>query len=485
MVEANNGKNENSLQNTRLTKNVLMVAISNIFTILAGVLTGFVIPKIMGVTDHGYYKIFTLYISYVGLFHFGFIDGIYLLYAGKNYANIDKEKFRMFTKFLFTFQAILLVLITGTSLFFVQYYYGFIFVFIGLSLFINNVTSYYQFVSQITYRFKELAIRNILKSLLTIVSILILFLLYKFTNIGNIGYQLYIYIYTFINLVLLLWYIYTYRDITFGKSFNIKENKQIFISIFKFGIPLLLSNLIGTLILTVDRQFVSLLFDTDTYSIYAFAYSMLNLVTTAIAAISTVMYPSLKTMPEAELEKNYSKLNGIIIVIVAICLLSYFPLCLIVEWFLPDYSSSLLIFQVIFPSLIFNTAITVVISNYYKSLNLINLYFIKSLIALVLAVIANIIAYLCFKTTTAISVASVIVSIIWYFMMEITLIRRWKISFKCNFSFAILVLATFYLTTYFISNIYISGVVYLIGLVILILIFERHNFLSLLKRKIL
>lgn len=485
MVETSNDKNDNLQQHTKITKNVLMVAISNVFTILAGVLIGFVIPKIMGVNDYGYYKIFTLYLTYVGLFHFGFIDGIYLLYAGKNYANLDKEKFRMFTKFLFIFQTILLVLITGTSLFFVQSYYGFIFVFIGLSLFINNITTYYQFVSQITYRFKELAIINILKSLFTIISIIILFLLYKFTNIGNIGYQLYIYIYTFINLVLLLWYIYTYRDITFGKSFSFKENKQLILSIFKFGIPLLLSNLIGTLILTVDRQFVSLLFDTDTYSIYAFAYSMLNLVTTAIAAISTVLYPSLKTMPEADLEKNYSKLNGIIIIIVAICLLAHFPLCLIVDWFLQDYSSSLPIFQVIFPSLIFNTAITVVISNYYKSLNLINLYFVKSLIALVLAVIANFIAYLCFKTPTAISVASVIVSIIWYFMMEITLIKRWKISFKRNFSFAILVSAAFYLTTYFISNIYISGVVYLIALIVLILIFEKHNFLSLIKRRIL
>ena len=278
---------------------------------------------------------------------------------------------------------------------------------------------------------------------------------------------------------------FTYRDITFGKIDKEKVNKELLIQLFKVGIPLLLSNLVGTFILTIDRQFVSLLFDTDTYSVYAFAYNMLNLVTTAIAAISTVLYPSLKTKTEDELKDNYSKLNGIIIIIVSVCMLAYFPLVLIVNWFLPEYNNSLPIFQVIFPSLIFNTSISVVMSNYYKSLNLIKSYFIKSIIALVLAVIANTIAYLCFKTTISISAASVIVAVIWYIMMEITLIRKWYVSFKRNFIFTILILVSFYLTTYLIQNIYIAGFSYLACLILLIILFERNNFISLIKRKIL
>lgn len=475
----------NPNNDNKITRNVVMVALSNILSILAGVFSGFILPKIMGVTDYGYYKIFTLYLTYVGLFHFGFIDGIYLIYAGKNYNNLDKNKFRYFSKFLLIFQSIILVIITGISLFFVSSYYGFIFVFIGISLFIRNATSYYQFISQITYRFKELAIRNTLLSALTILSVLGLFLVYKYTNIGNVSYQIYVIIYTVINLLLLLWYMFTYRDITFGKIDKEKVNKELLIQLFKVGIPLLLSNLVGTFILTIDRQFVSLLFDTDTYSVYAFAYNMLNLVTTAIAAISTVLYPSLKTKTEDELKDNYSKLNGIIIIIVSVCMLAYFPLVLIVNWFLPEYNNSLPIFQVIFPSLIFNTSISVVMSNYYKSLNLIKSYFIKSIIALVLAVIANTIAYLCFKTTISISAASVIVAVIWYIMMEITLIRKWYVSFKRNFIFTILILVSFYLTTYLIQNIYIAGFSYLACLILLIILFERNNFISLIKRKIL
>jgi len=48
----------------KFIKNVLKIAISNIFIILSGVVSGFFLPKLLGVTDYGFYKIFNLYITY-------------------------------------------------------------------------------------------------------------------------------------------------------------------------------------------------------------------------------------------------------------------------------------------------------------------------------------------------------------------------------------------------------------------------------------
>ena len=140
--------NTSNKENNKFTRNVAMVAFSNILTILSGVLAGFVLPKIMGVTDYGYYKIFTLYYTYVGILSFGFVDGIYLLFAGKNYDSLDKNKFLLFTRFMCIFQIIITIIITGISLIFIKSYYGFIFMFIGIGLITNNITSYYQYISQ-------------------------------------------------------------------------------------------------------------------------------------------------------------------------------------------------------------------------------------------------------------------------------------------------------------------------------------------------
>ena len=57
-------------------KDILMVTISNFTTILAGVVTGFIIPKILNVEDYGLYKTFTLYSSYIGLLSLGIVYGI-------------------------------------------------------------------------------------------------------------------------------------------------------------------------------------------------------------------------------------------------------------------------------------------------------------------------------------------------------------------------------------------------------------------------
>ena len=66
----------------------------------------------------------------------------------------------------------------------------------------------------------------------------------------------------------------------------------------KLGMPLLLANLCSTFLISLDRQFVSMLFTTEEYAVYAFAYSMLSLITVATSAVATVLYPVFKRMDE-------------------------------------------------------------------------------------------------------------------------------------------------------------------------------------------
>ena len=75
----------------KFIKNVLKIAISNIFIILSGVVSGFFLPKLLGVTDYGFYKIFNLYITYGVFFDLGISNGIYLLYGDINEQNYPKK----------------------------------------------------------------------------------------------------------------------------------------------------------------------------------------------------------------------------------------------------------------------------------------------------------------------------------------------------------------------------------------------------------
>lgn len=470
-MENENNNNENHLENTKtFTKNVAMVLISNILSIITGVLVGFVVPRVLGVTDYGYYKTFTLYVSYIGLFHFGFVDGVYLYFAGQK--SLDKEKFRTLSKFLIMFQFIITAIITIIAMFFVGNELCLIIFLVALDVLACNVTSYYEFISQITMRFKMVSLRGIIRSILTVLSVIVLYIIYKYCN-SKISYYIYAIIVISINYILAIWYIITYRDITFGKSKSFKEEKKYILFFFKLGFPLLISNLVAQLIFVVDQQIVNIFFDTDTYSTYAFAYTMINLITVATSAISVVIYPTLRTMNEEKIKNNYSIINSLLLIFVSACLICYFLLVPFVNHFLPEYSLSLVTFRIILPGVLVSSSIQVIKYNCYKTFGMINNYLYKSLFILLNAIIVDLIVYYVVGTTNIISIVSIFVLIIWYLLVEITMAKKFKIKWIKNFIYVIVSIAMFYLTT-FIPNIWIGFFAY-IGVFLLetILIFNK------------
>ena len=459
--------------------NILKVSLSNIFKLIAGILVGFLLPKLIGVTDYGYYKTFTLYASYVGLFHFGLADGIYLKFGDKNYEELNKKDFRYYSQFYFIVELIVSIIVTLITYTIFVGEYKFIFICEAVYLLAINVTNYYQLISQITNRFSELSIRNVINSILIIVSLLVMWGL-TYILPSCISYKFYLVMYDVIMVVLAIWYVYTYRDITFGIKTR-HSFKEMF-NFVKLGFPLLLAGLCSSLVLTLDRQFVSLLFDIKTYAIYAFAYSMLNLITTAISAISTVLYPTLKRVDDKILEKTYSKLVGAVLVLIYGCMLVFFPLCYIVYGFLPQYVDSLEIFRIIFPGIAVSCTITIVMHNYYKTIGWVVQYFIKCVCILVLSALANYLAYYIFKTPAAISMASVFTLIIWYIIVERSLIKKYGLHWKKNFLYLILMMISFYAITN-ITNNWIACFVYLAVYLLITLLLFGKDIIEIVKTK--
>ena len=479
-------KNEVEVVNAKkFAKNFTMVLISNILSLLTGILSGFIIPKILGVTDYGYYKTFTLYVSYIGLFHFGFIDGIYLYYAGRKYDSFNKESFRTFTRFLILMQLLVTFIVTIIAMFFIGNELCIILLLVGLDIIAVNVTTYYEFISQISMRFKKVSLRGIIRSSIKIISVCILFVLYKFCSI-SIAYYVYAAIVIIVNYLLCFWYIFTYRDITFGKASKFKDEKSKIIYFFKLGIPLLISNLIGQFIFVVDQQTVNILFDTDTYSNYAFAYSLINLITVATSAVSVVIYPTLKNMDKKKVTENYSFINSILLIFISLAFACYFILVPFVNYYLPEYNLSLTTFRIILPGVLISSSISVIKYNCYKKFNLINNYLFKSLFVLIVAIIADLIVYFIIGTTNSISIVSIFVLFLWYILVELTMIKKYNVKWIKNLIYIIVSIAVFYSIT-FIPNIWIGLIIYLFAFICETVIIYNRDLLNIfnyiIKRK--
>lgn len=453
-------------------RNIINVLFSNIVTVISGVLVGFLIPKIISVEGYGLYKTFTLYVTYIGLFSLGIIDGIVLKYGGTEYVNYDKNRFRNYFKYYVFVNFFFTIALTIIGVTLIDKAYKFVFLAFGLNILAVNITGYFQQISQITQRFTEYSNRKIIQAICNIVSVLLLYLLYA--KSGTVDYRIYVSIIVLTNYVLMLWYIHTYKEIVFGKSTGFFDQKYEVVNLIYIGFPLLFANLCSTLILTLDRQFVNILFDTNTYAIYAFAYNMLSLVTVAISAIATVLYPMLKRQNEEKQKDLLAPLGGAILVFVyAVCLVFFF-LVEFVKWFLPRYSDSLFIFRIIFPGLAISAYITVVLHNYYKIQNKNAIFFKRSLVILAVSFFANLIAYYIVGTPASISVASILTMILWYIYSEQYFVKNMGYNRKINLAYAVIMMIVFYGTTSCNSTILGAGL-YLILFVLTTVVLQREN----------
>ncbi len=450
-------------------KNIIRVALSNIIALLAGVGVGLLLPKLLEVEDYGWYKTFTLYSNYLGFASVGLIDGIILTYGGMEYDGLDKPLFRSYFWWYTLLNGFFVIFLVVIS-FITDSEYSFILIALALYLIIGNTTGFFQQISQITQRFKEFSYRKILSSILKIFNVGCLFV---WIVIGHkSSYKVYLSIFLFTEFFLTAWYLYTYREMIVGSRIPINKTKPAIIKLCKSGFPLLFANLCASLILSLDRQFVRLFFDTLTYAKYAFAYNMLSLVTVTTSAISTVLYPTLKTVEKNDMKKYYGTLIGIILVSVSCAITIYFPLCVFVRWFLPKYTESLPIFRIVFPGLIISSAITVVMHNYYKSEGKSSLYFLKSVMVLIVSAIANSIAYIIFRTTASISIASIITMIFWYFYVERYFVKEYNFNASRNLAYILCIMTLFYVVTS-LDNYWISGLLYIIGFVGLSLTLQK------------
>lgn len=463
--------------NKKNTKSFLLVVMSNLVRLFSSFASIFLLPLIFSKQDYGFYKLFLLYLSYVGLFHFGFIDGIYLKFGGVDYDDLPKEKFRSFSKFMFSLQAFITIL-GFLSSFFLSGERQIILSLVSLSLFAQNMTSYFQFISQITSRFKEFAISNILS---TILNLILIGVFYVFSYDS---YLIFLIVVVIINYFILFWYITRYKQLIMGQSEKVDKNNLLIM--FKLGIPLLISNLIVTFMNTLPRQFVEIMYPVEIFpnefSNFSFAFTLMGFTSVFLSAIGLVIYPMLKKSSLEELKNNYKKLSSLLLITLFFAFCAYFPLDFVVNSFLPEYTESLKIFLIMVPSIAFTSLVTVLLHNYYKSLNLNKQFLYIGLIGIVELIICISIGYFIIeKSLISITISTIIGICIWYLLTEFYLMKALRLSNFKNILFLISSSILFYLNS-LIEAWYIAFVIYLVTIMLYVLIYYNNEAMAIINK---
>ena len=133
----------------KLQKGIVAVLIANLVNVAFSLATNFLLPKYLSIESYAGIKEFQLYVSYVGLFHLGFVDGIYLKYGGKTLGkDVDKEfSTDLSTMCIFQTVTTIAVLIVAIIL------RDRILAFFAISILPQNMSNYFKFLYQATGEF--------------------------------------------------------------------------------------------------------------------------------------------------------------------------------------------------------------------------------------------------------------------------------------------------------------------------------------------
>lgn len=462
-------------------KDIIRVVFSNIISLISSILNGFVIPVILGTLNYGYYKIFALYASYTALCHLGFNDGILLSYGGTCYDNLDKYKFRSNSFFFVIFQSFVSLVIMLISLFSSTYLYKIIFILLGINSFFQNLLQYYQNISQTFMRFKEYSIVNMIQYVSLILSVLGILIYCKLHKLYNIGFIPYVFLIIFINVLLIMWYFYDYRDITFGPHlpliYRIHDFKKYFVSgfymTFGYGMSILIFNL--------DSQFVIKFFSVRTYGIYAFAYSMFSAGLTILGSAAVVLLPHLKQHSSKYILHRYSQNASYVILLVYLAISGYFLLKIIVYKFINEYYGSMVYFRLLLPGMVITCCVSTVISNYYYALKKGKFYFYLSLVVLLLSFFIDSMDYLIFKNPSSLAFSSTLSLLLWYMLSDYFLVKWYYVKFLKNLFYIILMMILFWIFSGT-NNLFIGFSLYIITYIVISYLLFKDIIIRLYKR---
>lgn len=347
----------------RFIKNFSYAITSNILSLLISTLIILIVPKLIGVEEYGYWQLYLFYSSYVGFLHFGWNDGIYLRYGGIEYSKLDKKLLNNQFYLLLMFQVILFIV--GFVLLGKLSWDSDRLIIFRMSLVcmvLMNSSIMLQYLLQCTNRIKEYAMLTITDRL-SYISLIIIFL-----SLGIRNFEIMLYADLIGKLISLLIGAYYCRDIIFNRGVGFKPPfKEAYINI-SIGIKLMLSNIASMLIIGIVRLGIEKNWNVETFGKVSLTLSISNLMMVFINAIGLIMFPILRRSEKNRLAELYKMLRDLLMLILFVTLIIFYPLRSLLILWLPDYADGLIYMAILFPISIYEGKMALLVNTYLKTL---------------------------------------------------------------------------------------------------------------------
>ena len=328
---------------------------------LLSVLQSLVVPMLLGVEQYGYWQLFMFYTGYVGIFHLGLNDGVYLIDGGQTRDEIDKRSVNSQFIVGLCFQSALAAIIVFVAL---QGGFGsdrdFVIVCTGIQMVLQNASAYISVVLQAMNETKKSSFVVIASKVAYIIP-LICFLLLRIVSFRP--YVVAFVVSTLIGFLLGVWYV---LDFVRAGLMAPREAVQQSIASVRVGIKLMISNTAGGLILGVARFLIDAEWGISTFGKLSLSLSMVTFFFAFVNQASLVLFPALRQSDEQEVKSFFYGIRDAMGLLMPIVYLLYYPLVWFLSWLLPAYASSMVYFAMLLPLCVFDGKMDIYCTTFFK-----------------------------------------------------------------------------------------------------------------------
>lgn len=347
----------------KLAGNTTAAFLAQGVNVVVSIITTLLLPKIMGVEEFGYWQLFIFYVSYVGFFHLGLNDGVYLLNGGKTRAQIDRPAIASQFAFGMVYQsamalALMLVAWFGD----VDADRGFVVFMTALYLVVNNAWNYLGYTLQAMNETKRFSMSVALNGLVYIGPLVLMILL------RQTDFMPYVVFYTIARTVSLGYCLWQTRDILNSGLLPLKETAQLAWGSIRVGAQLMIANVASTLILGISRFLIDAAWGIEVFSIVSFSISMTTFILTFVNQVSMVLFPALRQEDDREVASFFVTIRDGLDLLLPASYLFYAPVVALLDLWVPAYHESLVLFALLLPLCVFDGKMDLVGTTYLKVL---------------------------------------------------------------------------------------------------------------------
>lgn len=430
---------DSTVSGKQIKKNVFLSMSAQAVSFLVSLILNLVLPKFIDEYEYSLWQTFLLYVSFVPVLHFGFLDGFMLRYSQYDLDALDKPLIRSQFKFFIIVEIILSLCGFAIAHCFFEGTMKLIVQFMSFAVVTTNVYTYTSYLFQLTNRINKYAV---------FVLMLRIFLGIGVGSVicfgGTHFYQICV-AYFIAHIVAIIWGVsrnkglYLGSSVPFAKSIcEVREN-------ISSGSMLLIANLSSMLLVGGAKMVVQWHEDALVFGQVAFSFNVSNLFLTFVTAASIAVFPSLKRIDSNNLPDFYIKIRRTITPLLFVTLLAYFPGCVILGKWLPNYSSSLMYLGILMPLIVYTSRVSLLTNNFLKTLRKEKIMLVINLVAVVVAFVLFVISSYVINSVLLVLLSLVLVVAIHSIVSEIVvmkLINRIRYStFAIEFLFTVVFIA--------------------------------------------